>query len=131
MKFHIKDQNAKVIRLLECPSLEIAQLNISIGETLHEGDAEITNELPASRRNSIRNIKKSAGQEISAVLPVTKQINMMARGMELLANVVLEGASLTPSEQQEIADARGAWAVIKAIRAKSNADEAALPLDLT
>lgn len=73
-------------------------------------------------------IRDEAARRILARYPIWRQMNMTARGVDLMRK---GEAAWQPAEAAEAAALQGAWDWIKAVRAASNAIEAAPLGDLT
>lgn len=78
-----------------------------------------TVEVPEAQEVKSRRVKADAGKRIEAICPVWKQMNMIARRLELLIK-----GNPSKEEESEIAYMEGIWERIKAIRATSNEIEA-------
>lgn len=68
--------------------------------------------------------KEEASRRIAALAPQWKQLNMIARALELERNDRKKG--LAPSEQAEIDAIDAVWAQVKDIRTRSNEIESAV-----
>lgn len=71
-------------------------------------------------------IKGKAYRDIVAIMPEHKQRNNLARAVELLTNVVLNGHTPTSEEADELTAGMAKWAQIKVIRENSDEEEKAL-----
>lgn len=120
------------------PVVETARPEVQPGESCAEGTLEyvdgqwrqalVVTAAPADadlRAGLIAQIKQLARSHILAALPEWKQTNMAARAIEL-TRIQMSGAELSPTEAGELALLESAWAWVKAVRAASDAAEAAL-----
>jgi len=87
-----------------------------------KSEAQKTAEATAS---AVKAIKVKAGADIIALAPEWKQRNALARMLELV-NKKVDGGTLTAEEDAEVAAVESLWATVKAIRAQSDIDEAAV-----
>jgi hypothetical protein len=87
-----------------------------------KSEAQKTAEATAS---AVKAIKVKAGADIIALAPEWKQRNALARMLELV-NKKVDGGTLTAEEDAEVAVVESLWATVKAIRAQSDIDEAAV-----
>jgi len=78
-----------------------------------------------ARASVVKSIKSKAGHAILALAPEWKQRNALARMLELV-NQKVDGGTLTAEEDAEVAAVESLWATVKAIRAQSDVDEAAV-----
>lgn len=69
-------------------------------------------------------VKFEAGRRILEKYPQWRQVNMLARSVELTR----KGVALTAEEQAEAASLEAAWAWIKSVRTASDAIEALSPI---
>lgn len=73
----------------------------------------------------ISQIKQEAAREINDLIPTYKQLNAVARALELVL-LMLENGSISTEEQAELTSIRNIWTQIKKIRVDSNTKEASL-----
>lgn len=73
---------------------------------------------------TVEDVRAEARRRILARYPDWKQVNMTARGVELLRK---GEANLTPAEATESAAMQAAWDWVKAVRAACDALEVSLP----
>lgn len=124
---------------LECVEVQaVAWPTLQPGESVHEGTPEyidgqwrqtwVVTPAPSDAAvivGLIAEIKQLARAHILATLPEWKQANATARGLELLS-IIAPSRALTEQETAELAALQAAWAWVKAVRAASDAAEAAL-----
>lgn len=113
-----------VTQVLEGPEIEVAEGSVLWTWTVR---AHTPAELTSLRGAKASEVKAEAAARILNLYPDWKQRNMTARGVELLA--IRADRAWTPEEATESDDLKAAWAVVSAIRAASNAVEAAIPAD--
>ena len=101
------------------------------GESYIYGVATIEDAKPDKQKeaeataSAVKAIKVKAGADIIALAPEWKQRNALARMLELV-NKKVDGGTLTAEEDAEVAAVESLWATVKAIRAQSDIDEAAV-----
>lgn len=81
-------------------------------------------ELPNAKAVRIEEIKREAYDRIVTILPEYKQRNGLARALELQNEA--RTRALTTEEEAELADFKTLWSQLKAVRADSDAAEAAV-----
>lgn len=88
------------------------------------------NYIPASARPAITvaDVKAEAGRRIEAILPDYKQRNVLAFGLEAVMTYGPDPADWPVQLQAVNADMQAKWAVIKAIRVRSDEIEAIDPV---
>jgi len=79
-----------------------------------------------AKENEVARIKQKANKEILAIVPITKQINMLTAICAMQQTFISASSTLTTEQQSLVDDSLAVWGQVKAIRDKSNEDEANL-----
>jgi hypothetical protein len=111
---------ATQVELEPVDTVEGSQVTRKIGVRAKSAD-----ELASLRAEKVTALQAEAGRRIGALYPPWKQMNMTARAVMLID--LRDTRELTPDETAEQDELRAAWAVIDAIRARSNDLEESIP----